>query len=102
MSEAETYLTKVQPDINDWLEFNAPFFAKLKGVEQESPVYFAPFTDVHVQAERAGMSLEDYFAQLKEKVGPLGELALKLVYSPMDEACHVVLGPEENAQGTQA
>ena len=101
MSEAETYLTKVQPDVDDWLEFNAPFFAKLRGVEQEGPVQFAPFTDVDVHAERAGVSLEEYFAQIKQKVGPLGRLTLTLVYSPMDEACHVVVGPKEDAQDPQ-
>jgi len=90
--EPESYLTKRNPTIDDWLVHNAPVFDALRnGAPVEEGVYFAPLTDFDEYALDAGVELEDYFAQLKERVGLLGCFGLRLVHSDMDDATHVVI-----------
>lgn len=91
MSEAETYVTKRNPTLEDWLEYNKDYFAVLRGEKPQGPVQFAPLTDMDEYAYEAGMTEEAYFEQIKDRVGPLGRAALSLVFSSMDQAVHVVL-----------
>lgn len=93
MSSQETYVTKKNPSVGDWLEYNERLFSALRA---ESPVgkdvMFAPLTDVDEHARREGVETPEYFEQLKTRVGNLGGVALKLVHSEMDDAWHVIIG----------
>ena len=95
MSEAESYVTKARPTLEDWLEYNQNYFASLRGEVPTDIPYFAPLTDIDMHAERAGVSLEEYYEQVKERVGVLGAYVLRLVHSPMDDAWHLVVRQQE-------
>ena len=98
MAEIETYVTKENPNEQDWLDFNNNLFASLRGeVPQETPQY-APFVDVDLHAAESGMSVEAYFEQITDKVGPLGRAALRLVHSDMDDAWHIIVAPKKEVQ----
>ena len=98
MAEIETYVTKENPNEQDWLDFNNDLFALLRGeVPQEAPQY-APFVDVDRHAAESGMRVEAYFKQIADKVGPLGRAALRLVHSDMDDAWHITVALEEEVQ----
>lgn len=98
MAEAENYVTKRNPTIEDWLEYNDGYFQTLKGTADEDvrPSY-APLTDIDTHAMEVGMSTEELYEQVKERVGPLGRAALQLVHSGMDDAWHVVVGVDDEA-----
>ena len=56
------------------MDFSNDLFASLRGeAPQETPQY-APFVDVDRHAAESGMSVEVYFKQIVDKVGPLVEL----------------------------
>lgn len=93
----ETYLTKKQPTIEDWLEYNEGLFDALRtGTPPEKDATFAPLTDFDEHADRAGVDTLEYFEELKSRVGNLGTVALRLAYSEMDDAVHVVIGPDSD------
>ncbi len=96
MAEIETYATKHNPTVEDWLAFNKDLFDVLKGSSSEAAPQYAPFVDVDEHAVKAGVSTNEYYEQVKERVGSLGGAALRLVHSDMDDAWHiiVVLGEE--------
>ena len=98
MAEIETYVTKEKPNEQDWLDFSSDLFALLRGeVPQETPQY-APFVDVDRHAAESGVSVEVYFKQIVDKVGPLGRAALRLVHSGMDDAWHITVALKEEVQ----
>lgn len=95
--EAETYATKGEPTVEDWMRFNDGLFTALRGLDastQATPRY-APLVDVDIHAAEAGVSIPEYFEGIKERVGPLGGAALKLVQSDMDNAWHITVEPVE-------
>lgn len=98
MTKHETYVTKADPSDEDWLAFNKDFFNALKGQEPENKPQYAPLTDADRHAAKAGVSVEEYFGQLNDRVGPLGEAALRLVYSEMDGAWHITVALKEETQ----
>lgn len=91
MVEHESYVTKTDPSVEDWLAYNEGLFALLRGEASDVDPQYAPLTDVDKHAAKAGVSVEEYFNLIKERVGPLGRVALQLVYSEMDEAWHIVV-----------
>lgn len=93
--ESESYLTKHNPTVDDWLEHNKAFFALLRGEVSDEDAQFAFLTDVDALALEEGVTLESYFESLKEKVGPLGIYTLELSHSQMDDAWHVILAPSK-------
>jgi hypothetical protein len=95
MPESETYVTKQNPSIDDWLAYNDAFFSQLKEEGSVGTPNYAPLVDVDRHAEEAGTSLEDYFEQIKRRVGSLGRVGLQLVRSEMDDAWHVIVAPTE-------
>lgn len=92
MTDKETYITKKNPTEDDWLEFNKDLFAVIRGENPENPPHYAPFVDVDVKAEEAGMSTAEYFERIKNRVGPLGRAALRLLHTDMDDSWHIVIG----------
>ena len=98
MPELETYVTKQNPTIEDWLAFNKDYFAQLKGEETVATPHYAPFTDVDLYAAEEQVSTEEYFEKVKERVGSLGRAGLRLVHSEMDDAWHVVVAPVEETE----
>lgn len=93
MSNPETYVTKNSPSVDDWIEYNkGPFDALRAGTSREENVTYAQLTDFDGHASRAGIETQEYFEQLKSRVGHLGGAALQLVYSEMDDAWHVIVG----------
>lgn len=95
MNNHESYTTKTKPGIEDWIQFNQAYFDALKGKTPTGDVQYAPLTDVDVLADSLGLSTEELFRLLKERVGNLGSSALKLTRSEMDGASHVVIGDNE-------
>ncbi len=95
MAEAENYLTKKNPTDEDWLDYNQPVFARLKGDMSIKSANFAPLTDADLHAEAAGLNIEEYLEQLRDRVGPLGDAVLRIVNSEMDKSQHIVLGAKE-------
>ena len=91
MAETETYVTKEKPTVEDWLQYNSALFAKLKGSPSDSGIQYSPLTDVDEYASEAGMSTEEYYEQIKNTVGSLGNAALRLVHSEMDDSWHVTV-----------
>ena len=101
MAEVENYVTKRNPTIEDWLEYNDGYFQTLKGTAEDGVrPFYAPLTDIDIHAMEAGTSTEELYEQVKERVGPLGRAALKLVHSEMDDAWHVVVGSKEEPVAT--
>jgi hypothetical protein len=94
MAEFETYVTKTDPSVEDWLEYNRELFSRLKNEDDAGSAQYAPLVDVDRHAAAAGVGTEEYFEQVKEKAGPLGRAALRLVHSEMDDAWHVVVVPQ--------
>lgn len=95
MTQPESYVTKANPSMEDWLEYNKDWFAVLNGMAPEAPPQYAPFVDVDQYAAKAGVSTKEYYEQVKEKVGPLGRAALQLVHSDMDDAWHIIIHMED-------
>lgn len=95
MAEREEYVTKENPNVDDWLEYNSDFFAHLKGESVTTPTQYAPFVDVDRHAEEAGLDLEEYVEQIRTRVGSLGRVGLQLVHSEMDDAWHLIVAPVE-------
>lgn len=91
MNEPETYVTKENPSVQDWLDYNGSFFEGLKENSTEATLPFAPLTDFDRYAIVAGIDMEEYFEKIKEIVGPLGGATLELVHSEMDDAWHVTV-----------
>lgn len=98
MEKDETYVTKENPSVQDWLDYNEPFFESLKENSTEASLSFAPLTDFDTHAIVAGTDMEKYFERIKEIVGPLGETTLKLVHSEMDDAWHITINPLQESQ----
>jgi hypothetical protein len=95
MTEQETYVSKQNPTVDDWLAFNEDYFAQLKGEGAPDTPNYAPLVDVDQYAAEAKISTEDYFEQVKKRVGSLGRAGLQLVHSEMDDAWHIVVAPIE-------
>ena len=95
MTEQETYLTKQDPSVDDWLAYNSDYFAQLRGEDSTGNRAYAPFTDIDSHAAEAGISTTDYYEQVVNRVGSLGHAALQLVHSEMDDAWHVIVAPIE-------
>lgn len=93
-AQPESYVTKINPTIEDWIAYNQPLFDAHRNDELigESHSY-APLTDFDLHANRLGVTREELFKQLQETVGPLGSMALRQVHSGMDDAWHVIIGP---------
>jgi hypothetical protein len=99
MPEVETYLTKKDPTLEDWMEFNGELFSRLNGESEETTVpQYAHFTDVDQHAARACMTTEEYFDQVQERVGSLARGVLRLVHSEMDDAWHIKVEVQEEVQ----
>lgn len=95
MEKAEDYVTKQQPTLEDWLEYNKGLFAGLRGEESEKEVQYSPLVDVRRHASEAGESTREYFEKLQVRVGDLGEYALRLVRVEMDSSEHAVVVHKE-------
>lgn len=98
MTETESYATKKDPTAEDWLDYNKDFFATLRGEEPAEAPRYAVFTDVDRLAAKSGLSVKEYFEQVQEKVGSLGQATLRLVYTYMDESWHITVAPERDDQ----
>ena len=98
MAENESYVTKTNPSAEDWLTYNNDLFTSLKGGFPELAPQYAPFVDVDRHAAEAEVSVEEYFNQIRERVGPLGQAALRLVQSEMDDAWHITIEPVKEVQ----
>ena len=98
MAEVETYVTKDNPTVEDWLAFNKHLFDVLKGSSSEVAPQYAPFVDVDEHAAKAGVSTKEYYEQVKAMVGSLGGAALRLVHSDMDDAWHITVELGEQVQ----
>lgn len=95
MPELETYVTKQNPTVDDWLAFNEDYFAQLKGQSTVDAHRYAPLVDVDLYAAEANISTEAYFEQVRKRVGSLGRTGLRLVHSEMDDAWHIIVAPGE-------
>ena len=95
MPESETYVTKQNPTLDDWLAYNNELFSQMKGEAPAGTPSYAPLIDVDDYAAREEVSTEEYFEKVKNRVGALGHFGLHLVHSEMDEAWHIVVGPAE-------
>ena len=95
MTKQETYVTKQNPTIDDWLAYNSDFFDQLRGGSTPGDPAYAPFTDIDSRAAEVGVSTDDYYEQVVNRVGLLGHAALQLVHSEMDNAWHIVVAPKE-------
>lgn len=98
MAELETYVTKENPDVEDWLEYNKDLFATLNGLKTERYPHYAPFVDVDRCAVSDGVSVEEYYEKIKTRVGILAKATLRLVHSEMDDAWHITVEPTQAAQ----
>lgn len=103
-AQPESFLTKRNPTIEDWLEHNRELFDALR---EDKPIEdshgYAILTNFDEHAGRLGVDKDELFAELEEKVGPLGSLALRQVRSGMDEAWHIIIGPKPlEASASQA
>lgn len=78
---SKVYATKANPTEEDWFRYNRTL----------SPLEFAPLTDVDQRATAAGISTDEYFEKIKERVGPLEGAELRLVASDMDSAWHIIV-----------
>lgn len=94
--EFETYLTKKNPDADDWLEFNKDYFATLNNEKTENNPRYAPFVDVDIIANQAGLSIEEYYQTIKTRVGVLAKATIELVHSDMDDAWHIIIAETED------
>ena len=101
MAETESYVTKKNPTAEDWLDYNQDYFASLRGETPEGTPRYAPFVDVDVVASKSGLSVDEYFEHIREKVGSLGQATLRLVYTYMDESWHVTVVPKRKDQDNQ-
>lgn len=86
----ESYLTN--PSIEDWINYNQPVFDYLKGNTGAPGVDFSPLVDVDKYVKNNDELLELAYQVIK-KVGPLGYLELRLIYSDMGNSWHIVLRP---------
>jgi len=99
MTESETYLNKKQPSIEDWIEYNEPFFEEMRnGVDIPDKSSMAILTDFDEHAQRAGAETAAYFESLQQRVGDLGRAALILVHTDMDDAWHVTVADTPRQQ----
>lgn len=96
MTNPESYVTKKNPTIGDWLDFNAGLFAALKGVDSDKPINYAPLADIDIHASQRGVSTEELFEEIRTIVGPLGRACLRLVTTEMDGASHVIIKPSDD------
>lgn len=89
------YLTDPNPTTDDWLAHNADFFEALRQGGSTKGRSFALLTDIDRHAEQRGISTEQLFEELRERVGDLGAVELSLSHTDMDDSWHVVLTPKE-------
>jgi len=95
----ETYVTKKNPTVDDWLGYQDLLFTRLNEGQSTAGVPNAPLVDVQKYADEQQISVEEYYEKIKEKVGPLGgRAALLLVDSQMDDSYHIVVGPADAEQ----
>lgn len=87
---SKSYMTKANPTEEDWFRYNRDL----------APLGYAPLIDVDVRATEAGMSTDDYFEQIKERVGPLEGAELRLVSSDMDSSWHIVVTETEESESS--
>ena len=109
-NEADNYLTKPNPSVEDWISYNKPFFDSAKlymSDENESlgagtlameldelsaeRLSWAILTDFDLHAIQHGSSQIEYFDELAHRVGSLGKFALKLIAAD-SESTAVVIG----------
>lgn len=95
MANHESYVTKSKPSLDDWLEYNSGVFAVLQDNSSEKPVQWAPLVDADRHASEAGTTVDEYFKQIQDLVGDLGDHALKLVYTEMDAASHITIARKD-------
>lgn len=93
MSESETYVTKQNPSLDDWLDFNKDYFAQLRGEVPVNAPNYAPFVDVDLYAAEEKVTTDEYFERVRKTVGSLGRAGLQLVHSEMDDAFHIIVAP---------
>ncbi|GEM_PF-1668499 len=85
---AKSYITKANPTEEDWFRYNQAL----------SPLEYAPLTDVDRRATALGMSTDDYFEHIKERVGLLDGAELRLVSSDMDSAWHIIVAETDRSE----
>lgn len=92
--QPESYVTMQNPTIDDWIAYNRRLFDAHRDDELIDESYrYAPLTDFDLHAERLGVDRKVLFTELRERVGPLGSMALREVHTEMDDAWHVIIGP---------
>jgi hypothetical protein len=91
--EIESYLTKPNPSVEDWIAYNKPFFdsANLRTSNENESLSWAILADFDLHAIQHGSPQNEYFDELTRRVGSLGKFALKLIDAG-DDSTAVVIG----------
>lgn len=97
MAELENYVTKTNPTLEDWIDYNAGLFTALQTHTNTNETEYAPFVDVDRHAAEAGVTTEAYFETVRSRVGSLGRAGLQLVNSEMDGAWHIIVAPSTHS-----
>lgn len=89
---ASTYVNSDQPTIDQWFEYNQPFFDWLRNHRQGPPPQsgFAYLVDLDGHADRLDVSTDELFYTVVDRVGDIGNAHLVMTRpNSMDGSVHV-------------